>query len=65
MEEEVWGSMEISYNVVAARTASCARYHYLLVSADLCCKFAENNSFPELALEIRLRVGLIIYLGKW
>lgn len=62
MEEEVWGSMKISYNMIPARTVNCERY-YLLVSADLFCKLAEN-SFPDLALEISLHVGLIIYLGK-
>lgn len=63
MEEEVWGSMKISYNVIPARTVNC-EWYYLLVLADLFCSLAENNSFPDLALEISLHVGLIIYLGK-
>lgn len=63
MEGEVWGSMKISYNMIPARTVNC-EWYYLLVLADLFCSLAENNSFPDLALEISLHVGLIIYLGK-
>lgn len=55
--------MKISYNVIPARTVNC-EWYYLLVLADLFCSLAENNSFPDLALEISLHVGLIIYLGK-
>lgn len=29
MEEEVWGSMKISYNVIPARTVNCEWYYLL------------------------------------
>lgn len=45
------GSMKTSYNLLPARAVSCEKY-YLLMLADLFCKFAKPTLFPDFSLEI-------------
>lgn len=44
IERGAEGSMKMSYNLLPARAVSCERY-YLLMLADLFCKFANTTLF--------------------